>query len=251
MYLDGNDNGQLDWTDGDGDTQWEPDEGERWTLTLADDPPTRKSTKRATTCSTGLAPGVHIVRAVGEADWLQTTPMENDLTSARYGDPQLGNSQYVATGDFDGDDDIDVVVAYGDAWPCCGTMATAIWRPGGHLRRPQPVHCPTRSLWRMLDDDDDLDLAVANYFTSDVTILLNDGSGAFSRPVAVRSPSAICPDRWRPAIWTVTVTRTWPWPMNTTATSRSFATTAWRSSPRTRPFAGGRQSQVGGYRTLL
>lgn len=33
VYLDGNNNFQLDWTDMDGDGQWDDGEGERWILT--------------------------------------------------------------------------------------------------------------------------------------------------------------------------------------------------------------------------
>jgi len=90
VYLDRNDNRQLDT-------------GEPSTQTAADNPNTPTVNEAGDYLFDGLAPGVQIVRAVGQAGWMQTTPMENALSSQRFGQPQLGNTQSVAVGDFDGD----------------------------------------------------------------------------------------------------------------------------------------------------
>lgn len=176
VYLDINDNGQRD-------------AGEPQTTTVDDDPNTTDENEAGDYLFSGLAAGVYTVRAVGEADWLQTTPMENDLATSQCGDPQLGNSQYLATGDFDGDGDVDVVVVYGDA------VAVLENDGDGNFSAPVDIHqCRSGALpysiaVARLDEDDDLDLAISNYFTSDVTILLNNGDGTFDpasgSPIAV------------------------------------------------------------------
>ena len=68
VYLDDNDNGQLDWSDDNLDGQWQDGEGERWTLTGPD----------GGYSFTGLVPGDYTVdeltpQAVWDAMWNRRT----------------------------------------------------------------------------------------------------------------------------------------------------------------------------------
>ncbi len=64
IFLDEDDNGLLDWTDGDGDGVWDAGEGEQWTLTDAD----------GAYSFTGLTYGTYHVRELLQPDWEQSAP---------------------------------------------------------------------------------------------------------------------------------------------------------------------------------
>ncbi|NLF73029.1 MAG: choice-of-anchor C family protein [Candidatus Anammoximicrobium sp.] len=74
VYLDDNDNGVRDWTDADGDGQWDPGEGERWTVTQADDPATTDLDETGRYRFDNLAPGVYIVREIVPDGWVWVPP---------------------------------------------------------------------------------------------------------------------------------------------------------------------------------
>ena len=81
MYLDDNDNGQLDWTDADGDGVWDAGEGERWTVTQSDDPATPNVNETGYYQFDNLAPGTYIVREVMRDGWEwipPITPQDDD-----------------------------------------------------------------------------------------------------------------------------------------------------------------------------
>ncbi len=100
-----------------------------------------------------------------------------------------GPTSIVAT-DLDGDGDQDLVVVDQNAPP---QAAVTILKNNGRGRFREPGSSPERAGlvadWVVaadLDGDTDQDLAVANFASGDVTILLNNGSGNFSR--AASSP---------------------------------------------------------------
>ncbi len=74
VYLDDNNNGVRDWTDADGDGQWDPGEGERWTVTQADDPATTDLDETGRYRFDNLAPGVYIVREIVPDGWVWVPP---------------------------------------------------------------------------------------------------------------------------------------------------------------------------------
>ncbi len=167
VYLDENNNGQLD-------------AGEPQTVTTDDDTNTSDVNEAGDYLFEGLKPGVHIAHR-GEGRLAADDADGERPDQRQYGDPQLGNSQYVATGDFDGDGNVDMVVAYGDS--------IALLRNDGAGGFSSPVDIfvgrtgslPFSIVAAKLDNDDDLDLAIANNYTSDLTILLNDGTGGFQQ----------------------------------------------------------------------
>ena len=92
------------------------------------------------------------------------------------------NPRAIATGDVDGDADVDLVISnYGTGQETStiavlagngdGTFAAAVNWPTGWA--PQDV------VLGDFDGDGDLDAATANYGSSDVSLLANDGSGGF------------------------------------------------------------------------
>ncbi len=74
IYLDANANGQLDWTDGDGDNAWDLGEGERWTLTRADDVLTPDVDEEGTYRFDDLSAGQYTVREVVPSGYQQSLP---------------------------------------------------------------------------------------------------------------------------------------------------------------------------------
>ena len=85
VYLDDNNNGLLDWTDKDGDLEWDADEGERWTLTAHDDPATELD-ETGHYRFDGLAPGVYIVREIVPDGWQwipPTSPLDDESLIAQ------------------------------------------------------------------------------------------------------------------------------------------------------------------------
>ncbi len=74
IYLDTNNNGQLDWADADGDGEWDAGEGERWTVTEEDDPATPDFDETGRYQFTDLEPGTYIVREIVPDGWVQIAP---------------------------------------------------------------------------------------------------------------------------------------------------------------------------------
>jgi hypothetical protein len=114
----------------------------------------------------------------------------------------------IVAGDWDGDGDLDLAVANRFTFDVTillnnGTTTRGSWR-GFTEAFFSPVIVgsqPSSMTAGDWDGDGDLDLAVANQFTFDVTVLLNDGTGVFvealSSPVDVGSqPSAITSGDW-------------------------------------------------------
>ncbi|NOX56797.1 MAG: hypothetical protein GXP27_20620, partial [Planctomycetes bacterium] len=74
IYLDANSNGVLEWADRDGDELWDPDEGERWTWTQADNPETANIDETGQYVFGDLLPGTYTVREVLPAGWAANNP---------------------------------------------------------------------------------------------------------------------------------------------------------------------------------
>jgi len=74
IFLDEDDDATLDWTDGDGDGQWDAGEGEQWTTTLSN----------GTYMFTALTPALYHPAEVQQAGWVQTSPPagSHDVTLA-------------------------------------------------------------------------------------------------------------------------------------------------------------------------
>ena len=168
VYLDLNDNGQLDGV-------------EPWTVTDSE----------GGYSIDGLAPGTYTVRSEPIPDWAQTAPLKNDLTSKQFGDGELDQTQSVAVGDFDGDLDNDLAVANGN-------YVSLLMNDGtGSFGIPINLPLGTRAVGAQsvaagyFDDDENLDLAVANYLSSNLSVLLGEGDGAFA--AAVVYPVGIFP----------------------------------------------------------
>ena len=61
--------------------------------------------------------------------------------------------------------------------------------------------------------DGKADLAVANYDSNSVSVLLGNGNGTFQ--AAVNYVVGTYPTSWQSGISTATARRTWPWPTST------------------------------------
>ena len=88
-------------------------------------------------------------------------------------------------GDLDGDGDLDFVVRQLPVEQSLGDAQQRLRRL--HAAAGSPVPVGTRPVAVMLadfDGDDDLDIAVTNNTTNNVSILLNNGSGGFTARVA-------------------------------------------------------------------
>lgn len=75
VYLDLNNNGQRDWTDSNGNGQWDKGEGERWTLTAGDDPATGDVDESGRYSFAGLQPGTYVVRQMVPDGWRAVPPV--------------------------------------------------------------------------------------------------------------------------------------------------------------------------------
>jgi len=78
IYLDDDHNGQLDWTDLDSDGEWDPGEGERWTLSRADDTATTDVDETGWYAFDDLPIGTYAVREIVPAGYVQTAPLNPD-----------------------------------------------------------------------------------------------------------------------------------------------------------------------------
>ncbi|MBN2293619.1 MAG: hypothetical protein JXM70_14415, partial [Pirellulales bacterium] len=78
IYQDQDKNGQLDWTDTDGDSEWDPGEGERWTITVADDPTTIDLDETGWYVFDDLPIGQYRIREIIPPDYVQTAPLLPD-----------------------------------------------------------------------------------------------------------------------------------------------------------------------------
>ena len=160
VYLDLNDNGRLDGE-------------EPWTVTDSE----------GGYSLDGVAPGTYAVRTESLQDWTQTSPLKNDFTSKQFGNGELDQTQSVAVGDFDGDSYNDLAVANGD-------YVSLLMNDGtGSFGIPITIPLGRGAIGAQsvaagyFDDDENLDLAVANYLSSNVSVLLSEGDGAFASAV--------------------------------------------------------------------
>ena len=60
--------------------------------------------------------------------------------------------------------------------------------------------------------DGKLDIAVANYGSNNVGVLLNAGNGTFPATATTYGTNGSGPRAWRPATSTATASPTWSWP---------------------------------------
>jgi hypothetical protein len=98
--------------------------------------------------------------------------------------------QAITTGDLDGDGDLDLMVT-----DTSGPSLTVLLNDGNADFSEAPGSPVVVGLGPLsitasnLDGDGDLDIAVANFFDNNITVLLNDGTGGFSE--ALGSPVAV------------------------------------------------------------
>ncbi|MBI1337329.1 MAG: choice-of-anchor D domain-containing protein [Phycisphaera sp.] len=74
VYLDDNDNAQLDWTDANGNDAWDEGEGERWVTSAVDDALTTDNDETGQYQFEGLNAGEYVVRQVTPEGYRQTQP---------------------------------------------------------------------------------------------------------------------------------------------------------------------------------
>ena len=86
VYLDENDNGQLDWVDADGDNAWDIGEGERWSSSADDNPVTSDVDETGQYLFDGLATGNYLLRQESPAGFSATS----ELIGSYLLDPQPG-----------------------------------------------------------------------------------------------------------------------------------------------------------------
>ena len=124
---------------------------------------------------TGVTAGTYAVRVVAQTGWTLTTPLENSLSATSFGEGQFDQTQAVATGDFDGDSDLDIAVTHGEYVSLLKNQGDGTFEPW------QEISVGTGAYALVTGDfnqDDKLDLAVANYYASTLSILLNQGSSS-------------------------------------------------------------------------
>lgn len=164
MFLDLNRSGTLD-------------SGEPTTFTLTDDPVTTDENETGFYVFADLVSGPFSVREVVPSGYQLTAPQTVGFsaTELQSGDRPAA----VATGDIDGDGDLDLVAANS------GTNTVSVFKNRGDGTFLAPTtfivgNSPADVVLARLDGDADLDLAVSNAFSSTVSVLKNDGLGNFA-----------------------------------------------------------------------
>ena len=121
----------------------------------------------------GVTAGNYSVEAVLHADWTQTAPLENSLDATPFGEGLFDRAQAVNSGDFDDDGIVDMAVSHGD-------YVTLLRNTGsGSFEFWQEILVGSGAGALEVGDfngDGWIDLVVANYYGSSLTILLNQKS---------------------------------------------------------------------------
>ena len=229
VYLDDDDDGELD-------------AGETSTRTLVDNPLTAEVDEAGTYSFVGLSPrsDPYVVRVVATQGWTQTAPRENDFTPRRFGTGDLDQTRSVAAGDFDGDGDADLVVAHGNYVSLMQNDGNGSFVLYEELAVGSGAYAVVAA---HLNNDDDLDLAVVNYLSSEMSVLLGVGGGSFAE--AVNYPVGIYPSSLAPGDFDgdgdvdLAITNEWDGNVSILRNDGSGSFTADPASPTvgTRPFS--------------
>jgi len=150
--------------------------------TIDDDPNTPFDPANPTTDETGLyvfqpSPGTYTIRQSVPAGFTLTSPVgftleANELAA---GDFPTG----VATGDIDGDGDLDVLAGNAGS----DSLSVFLNDGAGTFQRAPDLPAgfgPVEVVLEDLDGDNDLDIATTNVDQRNISVLLNDGTGVFT-----------------------------------------------------------------------
>ena len=139
---------------------------------------------------TGITAGTYAVRAVAQTGWTLTTPLENSPSATPFGEGLFDQTQAVATGDFDGDSDLDIAVTHGE-------YVSLLKNQGdGNFQAWQEISVGAGAYALVAGDfnrDGILDLAVANYYASTLSVLLNQENPSAPFALAISTPVGSLP----------------------------------------------------------
>ena len=123
---------------------------------------------------TGVSPDSYKVRAVIQTDWTQTVPLVNSLSATSLGEGSFDQTKAVATGDFDGDGNLDLAVAHGEYVSLLRNLGSGTFE----VWPEQEMRVGSGAGALVADDfnhDGKLDLAAVSFNDSKLSVLLNQG----------------------------------------------------------------------------
>ena len=132
----------------------------------------------------------YAVQLQAQTGWTLTTPLENSLSATSFGHGQFDQTQAVATGDFDGDSDSDIAVTHGEY------VALLKNQGDGTFEAWLEISVGAGAYALVVGDfnqDGCLDLAVANYYASTLSVLLNQSSASVPFASAISTPVGSLP----------------------------------------------------------
>ncbi|MGH3089528.1 MAG: FG-GAP repeat domain-containing protein [Rubrobacteraceae bacterium] len=136
--------------------------------------------------------------ANGVSDSVSVLMNEGDGAFADDAAYQVDGSLDVTASDLDGDGDVDLVAAGGDTSTAPGSVMVLLNDGDGAFSAVETYQVevdPVSVAASDLDGDDDMDLAIANFNSDNVSVLINEGDGTFAEggvyPVEGEFPDSI------------------------------------------------------------